>query len=273
MILRLLPVLVVTLFGVPAPAQTPTSAPSADRPAESVDPKVATTLDRLEAKGRDIKGVKCRVIYRYVTVEPIESAQEKQGELWFARGEPNARFCVHFQKLIADGVEKDTGEYFAFDGQWLTERNDRSKTIVRREMVRPGEHIDPFEIGKGPFPLPFGQKRAEILKNFRVTLEKFTLGDPLQSNHLHCVPLPDSALAGRFSRVEMYVDKKLELPIRIVTERLSDGNRIEVDFKNIDTNEAPAGSRFVIEQPKDFEVTVEPLKADQKTGDVTESGK
>jgi outer membrane lipoprotein-sorting protein len=263
-------ILLSLMFPVIALAQAPTSAPSAEPSAASVDPRVASILDRLEAKGKAIKGVKCRVIYRYVTIEPIESAQTKEGDLWYARGEPNAKFSVHFQKLIADGIEKPTGEYFAFDGQWLTERNDRSRTIVRREMVRPGEHIDLFEIGKGPFPLPFGQKRADILKNFKVSLEKFTLGDPLKTDHLHCVPLPNSALADRYSRVEMYIERSLDLPIRIVTERLSDGNRIEADFKDIDTNDAPAGSRFVIEQPKDYEVTVEPLAKDKKTGELTE---
>ena len=132
----------------------------------------------------------------------------------------------------------ESGEYFAFDGRWLTERNDRSKKIIKREIAREGEKTDPFRIGHGPFPLPFGLKRGDILRNVKVTLQPFTLVDPLQSRHLNCVPIPNTDLASRYTRVEIYINKRSGLPVRIVTERVKDGNRIEVDFNDVDTNEA-----------------------------------
>jgi hypothetical protein len=231
------------------------------QPVSSGDVKVDAILDRLEVKGEAIKGLKADLVYQYVTVEPFESAQTKKGVLRFARGEPNAKFYVHFDQLIADGVARATGEYFVFDGRWLVERNDRSRSIIRRQIAREGEHIDPFKIGEGPFPLPFGQRRNDILREFDVRLEKLDVGDPPGSDHLKCVPRPNTELAARYSRVEIFVDRRLELPVRIVTERVRDGNRIEVDFKKIDVNEAPAGSWFDIEEPEDFVVTVEPLTA------------
>lgn len=245
-----------------------TSAPAkesagAEQPS-SGDAKVDAILDRLEEKGAAIKGLKCKLNYQYVSVEIVESRQIKEGELLFARGEPNSKFLVHFKKKIADGVVQETGEYFSFDGNWLVERNDRSKKVIKREIAREGEKTDPFRIGQGPFPLPFGQKRSDILGNFKVTLMPFTLGDPLQSRHLHCVPIPNTDLASRYARVEIYVDQRTELPVRIVTERLKDGNRIEVDFKDVDTSEAPAGSRFLIDVPEDFSVEVEPLERGTK---------
>jgi hypothetical protein len=213
--------------------------------------------------GQAIKGLGCKLTYKYVTVEPVEDAQVKEGTLLFARAEPNAKFLVHFTRLIADGITSERGEYFLFDGQWLVERNDKARTIIRRQIVRPGERIDPFKLGKGPFPLPFGQRRADILGSFKVTLKPFEVGDPRNTWHLRCVPLPESELAARYTRVEIYVDRTLELPVRVVTERVSDGNRIEVDFKEIDAAEAPALSRFQIQQPgeklDDFAVTEEPL--------------
>jgi len=225
----------------------------------SGDPKVDGILDRLEVKGQSIKGLGCKVTYKYVTVFPVEDAQIKEGELLFARTEPNSRFLIHFTKMIADGIVSRRGEYFLFDGEWLTERNDKARTIIKRQIVRKGERVDPFKLGKGPFPLPFGQKRADILRNFKVRLKKFALGDPRNTHHLHCVPLPNTELARKYSRVDIFVSGKIELPVRIMTERLSDGNRIEVDFKEIDTDEAPALSRFQIEEPDNFTVTEEPL--------------
>ena len=246
----------------PASGEPPThGTESTQKKPSSGNPTVDAILDRLEAKGKAIKGLGSKLVYTYVTVELVEDKQVKEGTLLFARGEPNAKFLIHFDKMTAGGVVNRRGEYFLFDGQWLTERNDRSKTIIRRQIARVGERKDPFELGKGPFPLPFGQKRKDILEQFTVSLEEFELGDPLHSVHLHCVPRPNTELEQKYSRVEIYVDRRLDMPIRIVTERLVDGNRIEVDFKEIDANEAPAGSRFQIEVPKDFTVTEEPLPA------------
>ena len=237
--------------------------PATSQPATSGDPKVDHILTRLEVKGQAIKGIKCKVVYKYVTVEPVEDETIKEGELLFARSEPNSKFLVEFKKIKQAGTERDTGEYYLFDGLWLTERNDKAKSIVKREIARPGEKKDPFKIGSGPFPLPFGQKREDILANFKVTLAAFALGDPRNVDHLHCVPLPGTDLADKYTRVEMYVDRQLELPVRIVTERVSDGNRIEVDFKDVNAHEAPAGSRFVVKEPAGYELTIEPLDTDE----------
>lgn len=252
----------------PPAVRQATSVPST-QPADAAssgDPVADEILDRLDARGESIQGLACKVVYRYVTVFPAESVQQKDGTLLFAKGEPNARFFIHFTKLSSEGIERETGEYWAFDGRWLTERNDKSRTIIKREIAAPGERKDPFKLGQGPFPLPLGQKRKDILDNFTVRLEKFTLGDPRGSDHLHCVPKPGTPLAKKYTRVDIYVDRAAGLPVRIVTERVSDANRIEVDFKSIDTNEAPAASRFTLDEPKGYDVSIEPLESADAAG-------
>lgn len=245
-----------------ATATRPASQPAAGAAKPSSgDPGVDKVLDRLEEKGRAIKGLACKLTYKYVTVEPVEDSQTKEGELLFAVDEPNSLFLIHFTRLLAEGVVIDRHEYFLFDGRWLIERNDKARTVIKREIVRPGERIDPFKLGKGPFPLPFGQRREDILRNFKVAAAAFELGDPRNSDHLHCLPLPGTELASKYSRVEIFVDRTSELPVRIVTERVTDGNRIEVDFKDVDTNEAPAKSRFHVDVPPGFDVSEEPLPA------------
>lgn len=237
--------------------------PATSQPEAAADPKLDRILERLEGKGQSIKGLRCKLVYRFVEIDPVEQVTEKEGELLFARAEPNPKFLVHFTRIVAAGTVQETGEYFAFDGERVVERNDKARTIRRRQFARTGERQDLFRIG-GPFPLPFGQKRADILRNFVVTLEPFTPEDPRNTDHLHCVPRPNTELADKYSRVEIYIDRKLELPVRIVTERLSDGNRTEADFREIDANEAPAGSRFSIEAPKDYDVTDEPMDSVEK---------
>jgi hypothetical protein len=237
----------------------------------SGDKEIDALLDRLETKGEAIKGLSCRLIWKHVIVDPVESRKVKAGQLLYARaapGESNSRFLVHFDVLTADGETRRNNEYYAFDGRWLIERNDKARNVIHREVVRPGERRDPFRLGEGPFPMPFGQKRADILRNFTLSLAKFELGDPRNTTHLHCIPRPGTDLASKYTRVEMYINRSLELPVRIVSESLKDGSRTEVDFSDIDIGAAPAGSRFQVEVPPGFEKRVETLsdgKAVQST--------
>ncbi len=255
----------VTQLGATRPGGTPTTRPMTEK-LTSGDPKVDAILDRMETKGQAIKGLACGLTYKFVTVFPVEDAITKRGSLLFRRGEPNSRFLIHFKEYLAGGViDRKRNEYFQFDGEWLTERNDKAQTIIRRQIVRKGRKVDPFKLGKGPFPLPFGQKRDEIIQNFNVSLMPAKAGDPANSIHLHCIPVPKTELARKYSHVEMFVDRTLSLPVRIVTERVSDGNRIEVDFRKIEAGKAPAESRFVIEVPEGFEVREEPLPPGPKT--------
>lgn len=260
----------------PPPTSSPTTQPagSATRPASTApavtrpavageptsgDKAVDAILDRLEAKGDAIQGLSCRIIYKYITTAVVEDVQTKEGSLLFARAEPNPRFLIHFEKLIAGGAVLDRHEYFGFDGEWATERVDASKQVKKWQVVRKGDRVDPFRLGKGPFPLPFGQKRRDILQSMTVKLAPFELGDPRNTDHLRCVPLPTSELSAKYARVDFFIDRTLELPVRVVLESIKDGSRTEVDFQDVDAGAAPALSRLQVAVPGDFEVTVEPL--------------
>lgn len=57
-----------------------------------------------------------------------------------------------------------------FDGAWLIERNHGTKQFIARRIVKEGESFDPLRLGEGPFPVPIGQKRNEILKRYDAEL-------------------------------------------------------------------------------------------------------
>ena len=245
-----------------AAAEPPKAAVAGPVPATSGDPAVDELLDKLEAKGDEIKGLSCKLRYNYVTIDPVESSQIKTGELKYLKPTGtniNGMFKIHFRELDADGVKSKHEEQIAFDGNWLVERNDKAKTIIRREVVKKGEKVNPFELGKGPFPMPFGQKRADMLQHFKIKKMASGAGDPLNTVKLHCEPHPHSNMASRYRQVQMLIDKGNNLPVKMLCERLADGNRIEVAFTDVDTKAAPALNDFKIEEPKDFDKREEPI--------------
>lgn len=259
---------------VPADAQPPASSgPSGALPPggfglkeeiqSSGDPRLDTILDRLESNGKNLVDMKARLKKQEIETFPVPETQSQEGEIMFIRREPDSRFLVRFDKLTVGGIVKDTPrdrQWFAFDGRWLIERNDNLRRVIRREAVAKGQRVDVFKLGNGPFPLPIGQSRQDMLSNFEIKLKPPVPGDPPQTDHLECIPRKESEVAERFRRVDFFVDQKLELPIRIDAVEKRDEVELRVEFSDVRLNSGLPASSFELEIPGDYAVTEEPLE-------------
>lgn len=257
----------------PAAGRPVASQPAASRPADTqqavqVDPRVHSVLQLLEKKGEAVKDLTAGIEWRTVDTV-INSTDIKSGTLYFKRDKPHDKFLVRFDKTIADEQEINKPEEHLFDGQWYTEKREATKTIIRREIVRPGEQYDPFKLGEGPFPLPFGQKESEILDKFDVTYVAPAKGDPENSVHLKLIPKPTSGdIQDKYEDMHFYIDKKIDLPVKVVAKQ-KDDKTITVFFRDIRTNSGIVGSTFVLQLPKDdptWEEHVESLTPETPPG-------
>ncbi len=163
--------------GVP-PAEAPAEA-SAETPVDSTTPTFENAdalLRALEHADTGLKTLLARINY-FKTFAIQSDTQERRGTLYFeaesspdGKTPPRRRFAVTFDELIVgDRSEKSTLHY-AFDGEWVVEKTPDDHQFTKRQVVPPGETFDPLKIGEGPFPVPIGQKRAEILSRFEATL-------------------------------------------------------------------------------------------------------
>ncbi len=136
---------------------------------ESVD----DLLRALERRNEGLRSLRARI--RYTKFFPFEGDEQvRSGTLYFMSldGDPPVRkFAVHFDTLEFDGrLERGEERSYIFDGQWLVERLPKERQIFKRQVVPPGERFDPLRLGEGPFPIPIGQKREEILERFEAEL-------------------------------------------------------------------------------------------------------
>ena len=217
------------------PATRPVSAP-ASRPA-ALDPAVEKILDRLENK--IVKDLQADLVY--LKIDPIlEDEQKFKGFLRFLEGRPNPRFFIRFDEVVHEGIVRKKKEWHVFDGEWYIEAREKTETTVMRQIARPGEEVDAFKVGKGPFPLPFGQKKQDILRHFEVKLVPPSPKDPQQAknaDHLACTPLPGTELDKKYGKVHFYIDGKLDLPVYVKTVEKEEGNEIAAGFSNIRLNQ------------------------------------
>ncbi|MEP0844395.1 MAG: hypothetical protein HRF43_16980 [Phycisphaerae bacterium] len=244
----------------PLLAQAPASRP-ASAPAVALDPAVERILDRLEAKGREIKDIECRIVY--LKEDPIFNGEERfEGVLLFKEDKPNPLFHIRFDRSVANGRPSDKKEWHVFDGQWYTEAREKTLTKIKHQVLRPGENRQLFRLGQGPFPLPFGQTKADIVKHLSVRLippdpkAPKTLAD---TDHLECTPLPGTELDRKYETIHFWIDRALAMPRRVQTVEKEQGDKITADFSDARTNTGIAGSRLSLPELKDYAESVEPL--------------
>lgn len=231
-----------------------------ENPTPAADARVETILTALQNRSDGLKDIRCDV--RFVEKDEVNlTTRLKEGKILFLMGEPNPRFLIHFAKTVADGIVGKQ-EWLLFDGQWLSHGLERLEQITKQELVRPGEKLDLFDLEKAPFPLPFGQKKDKMLQHFEIRMVEPTADDPPESDHLVCTPKPGSRLQRRYQKLELFVDRKINLPRRIVVVK----NKDEVntaDFGDLSEKSINAGvSEKDFERPaawKNYKEVVEEL--------------
>ncbi len=209
----------------------------------AVDPEVEAILDRLEKAGQAIHDLQVAVRYQMLDLV-IGDTIIKTGQILFRKEKPNPKFLIRFDETRQEDVRDRSKEWHLFDGRWYIEAHEKTKSIIKREIVPPGKHIEPFRIGKGPFPLPFGQKKQEILEHFDATLVPPKPGDPPRTDHLLCVPLKASSMAQEYKRLEFFVSRKVDLPVKIIAHRKSDDKQITVGFPGLEDRDKHINTGF-----------------------------
>ena len=241
-----------------APASGPASQPAATKPA-GLDPQIEKILDRLEQKKVD----DIDTPITYIKINPLlDDVQKYEGLLRFRAEEPNPRFLIRFDKFIQEGIESREKQWHAFDGEWYIEVREKTETIIKRQIVRPGEKLDVFKLGKGPFPLPFGQKKKDILDHFTVKLVPLdSKKDPPDTDHLECTPLLGTELAKKYGTVHFYIHRKLDLPVCVRTVEKEEGVRIEAAFPpdKMVINKGLSADKLTHPEPRGYEISTETL--------------
>lgn len=263
-----------------ADTSNPPTATAADTPAEpATDPDAASTdpaialLDRLETRGSQLKTYQAKVTY--IRTQPLlGDEQVRAGTITYQsppRGNTTSggKFAVRFTHLLVNEALRENRRSYIFDGTWLAEVDPENKQFIRRQVVAPGsksaqgESFNPLALGQGPFPVPLGQKRAQVLGMFHATIIAPTDDDPADTVHLHLTPRVDKKTGkplSRFATVDIWYDKTTLLPVQIVTEddsqnittvKLKDAQvdqlTAEQAAKAFDTAPPPQGSGWKVE--------------------------
>lgn len=244
----------------PAPELKKAANPAADV-ANPTETAARAILDRLQSAGENYTTLRAEVEYEVVN---RMTGEKEQRDGWVAyqketKGQP-AKFRVHFDTLrLEDGPKTKNVVDYIFDGRFVTRDNYKTKTRTRWQVAAKTERVEALKIGKGPFPVPFGQKTSDVLTYLQGKTRKPQAEDPRDTEYLRLFPLPGKEKDVNFKRLEMWVARKTLLPVQI---RVRDANKSvkTVVFKETKTNPNIDEKLFNVRKPVGFELIVQRLE-------------
>lgn len=282
--LAIIPVLIASM----AAAQQ--AVPPAPPPAAAAERTISTAdelLSALETADKDLTTLASDVLYIKMPNELIGGSPEKRtGKLWFfsrpasaeaADAQPQRLFQVEFLTLELDDSRRDDHQIWIFDGAWLVEKNFETRLVHRRQVVRPGENVDPLAIGEGPLPIPIGQKREKIVERFDATLVAASEGFPQppkatpdapdvappgwvgDTHQLLLKPKRGTKESRDYREVRIWYRKNDLLP-RLASAVHKDGSRTDILLTNMEVNKDIAEAVFDTRTPQGWNEQVDDFR-------------
>ncbi len=155
----------------PAANKNPESAGS---PADARSTQFETPdamLSALEKSGEAMTTFRANVVYDRVDAVS-ENRERRTGEIVLEQQAgklKSRRLAIQFDQLIdASGHATSQRMRYVFSGGWLFEFDDQRHQLIARELVPPGEQLDPLRMDEGLIPIPIGQKKDQIDQRFHV---------------------------------------------------------------------------------------------------------
>lgn len=238
-----------------------TTSRPATKPVSPEQVKINKILADQEAAGNKLNALSAKMVYEKEDV--FGDKVKKTGRFVYLK--PN-KFRIDFEFRIIGKRILVEGKTYIFDGKRLLLVNKPRKriTIFILPPPKPGQKpANPLQLGKGPFPMPFGQKAGTIRKLFDVKLIPPTEAETKTGlDHLRLTPKKGTSLAKKYKWIDFWFDKEVKLPLKL---RYMDSgeNVVTVTFekKGLNVND-PKVTVKDFAQPKvgaDWSVVREPL--------------
>ena len=234
------------------------AAPST-QPTLSSKSTIDEVLDALDARGKDLEDFSAKVQLTDTDPDSGESTINTGTVLLQRLGPGDARIRIAFSQQQVGNKIFTVNHVYTLDKGTLDERDYIKQTETTRQVFKPGEKVDLFRLGEGPFPLPIGQKKEDVHQSFDVQKIPADPTDPPNTVHLKLTPKDHTPLAKNFKTIDVWVDTVTIMPRRIQTEDITQSSQRTTDLTDLKINTGATDKDFT--QPPvsaKWDVVVEP---------------
>lgn len=235
----LLLVCVAASSGAEQPPRAVTITPASD---------LDTILDALDARGKNLTDFSCDVSLHTIDMRTGQDTAQIGTVVFQNRPGGDSRIKVAFDKKQTDEgnghpiTQKQRLDYL-LDHGWLTDRDYQKKLEVKRQVLKADQKMNLLKLGEGPFPLPIGQDKEDVKKQFTVAKAEPAADDPKGTVHITLVPKMESQLERRFKLIDVFVDTATNMPARIDTEEKG-GTKRSTELTHVKLNSGVKDDAF-----------------------------
>jgi hypothetical protein len=240
-------------------AASATVGPSTQSSALSAKSSVDQILDALDARGENLRDFSAKVILTDTDDSSGDSTVNTGSVVLQRKGEDDARIRVAFtQRRLGNKIFPADHQY-TLDNGILDDRDYLKKHENRTQVLKPGQKLDLFKLGEGPFPLPLGQKKEDVLKLFDVSKIDPAKDDPPGTVHVRLIPKDGTQFASRFKTIDVWVDTASDMPRRIQTDDVNQTTTRTTDLSDVKINAGATDKDFAQPPvPSDWDIVEGP---------------
>lgn len=224
---------------------------------------IETVLKRLREETRQLKSYQAQI--EYLVSQPLfESKTLRKGVFYYQKSEKGSSLRINFQILKQDDEqEQPYVQQYIFDGVWLTQIDHQIKEVKRYQQAEPNKPVDVFELASENFPVIGFGRIDKLEKEFEIKLMAEEQAEPSEFIKLLLKVRPDSVYKDDYTSIDFWIDKRLNLPAKIIAVSTEE-DIYQVRLFDAIVNERIDGKVFDIEIPEGFGEKVIPLKKKTK---------
>ncbi len=247
--------LVLLIVVISCRAESCVKLPQSCQPENKADiNSIDGILEQLHKQTQKLNSYQCRI--EYLFNQPLyESQTLRKGVLYYLKSGEKSQLRINFDSLKQDqDKEQKYTEQYIFDSQYLTRIDYQIKEVKLYQIAEqnePNKPTDPFELISRNFPLIGFTKVEDLKKQFDIVLIEQKAGEPNDSVGLHFKVKPDSIYKDDYTAIDFWMDKKLNLPAKIIAMS-TEGDIYQIQFLKPKVNEKISEKIFEFKIPDGF---------------------
>jgi len=203
-------------------------------------------LDALDARGTGLKDFSANVTLTDTATDTGDTHISIGSVILQRKSPTDVRIRVAFTKKQVDNLITPQDHEYVLENGVLDDRDYQLKHENKGQLLKPGQNVDLFKLGEGPFPLPLGQKREDVLKIFDVARVGPTSDDPPGTVHLQLTPKNGTEMAKDFKTIDVWVETDSSMPRRIQTLDINQTTTRTTDLANVKLNTGVTDKDFTL---------------------------
>jgi len=261
-------------------ASTSTTSLDTQKEKPKTDP-VDKVLEQLNKRTLELESYQGQIEYKFIQPLLFNSQDLRKGMLYYAKEGDKSKLRVNFQTWKQDDEEeqKYLEQYIVLDGALLSYPNhkfegtwlvcidyqiEEVKYVQLTGTNDPNKPADVFDLASKNLPMVGFAKIEDLKKQFEVTLVEQKKAESQDFIQVHLQVKPNSVYKDDYTFIDVWIDKKLNLPAKIIAETTEE-DIYEIKFLKPRINKAIDKKIFDFKIPKDFnEPEIIPLKEKNK---------